>query len=232
MCADPKRRPIVLVSFSGIDGAGKSTQIQNLIDHLQKDGRQVKLITFWDDVATLKRVREDVGHKVFKGDKGVGTPDAPIQRRDKNVRSPLLTLVRLGIYLLDAISLRGKAKSALRSNVDVVIFDRYIYDEFANLNLGNSFARFYVRALMMLVPRPDFSFVLDADPVAAHARKPEYPLDFLHSNRDSYLRLSRVLSGITVIAPMPLELAKIEVVGHVSGASQTSDQQTLVTSRR
>jgi thymidylate kinase len=210
-----RSRRALLVSFSGIDGAGKSTQIANLCASLHDSGSTVQLITFWDDVATLKGLREDVGHKVFKGDKGVGSPEAPIQRRDKNVRSPLMTLVRMAIYVADAISLRKKAKNALRSEADVVIFDRYIYDELANLNTGNAATRFYMRGIMKLAPRPDVSFVLDADPEQAFARKPEYPLEFLHSNRNSYLQLSRVLGGITVIPPLPINDAKAEVVRYV-----------------
>ncbi len=205
----------VLVSFSGIDGAGKSTQIANLRMHLDKAGLRVELITFWDDVARLKRIREGAGHKLFKGDKGVGTPEVPIHRRDKNVCSPLMTLIRLGIYFLDAVSLRAMVAKALRSDADFVIFDRYIYDELANLNLGNRAARLYLREIMKLAPRPQISFLLDADPAQACARKPEYPLEFVYVSRNSYLTLSRLLGGITVVPPMPLEQAKAEVVSFV-----------------
>ncbi len=207
-------RPI-FISFSGIDGAGKSTQIANLQTYLRSSGLRVDLITFWDDVARLKRLREGAGQKVFRGDAGVGTPEAPIERRDKNVRSPLMTLVRLALYANDALSLRSAANKARRSTAEVVIFDRFLYDELANLNLGTRAARLYIRAVLKIVPRPQLSFVLDADPEQARARKPEYPLEFLHLNRAAYLGLSRLLSGITVIPPMPLELAKAEVVRHV-----------------
>jgi thymidylate kinase len=225
-------RSTTLVSFSGIDGAGKSTQIANLCAHLRALGLSVQIITFWDDVATLKGVREGAGHKIFKGDKGVGSPDAPISRRDKNVRSPFMTLVRLGMYVLDAVSLRIKAGRALRSGSDVVIFDRYLYDELANLNLHSRAIRIYLRALMSIVPRPHVSFVLDADPVAARRRKPEYPLDFLFENRNAYLQLAAWLGGITVIPPLPIDQAKAEVVRNVdlrlpasppSAASLTGD---------
>lgn len=208
-------RPTTLVSFSGIDGAGKSTQIANLCAHLRAMRRSVQIITFWDDVATLKGVREGAGHKIFRGDKGVGSPDAPISRRDKNVRSPLMTLVRLGMYVLDAVSLRIKAGRALRSGADVVIFDRYLYDELANLNLHSRAIRICLRALTGIVPRPHISFVLDADPVAARRRKPEYPLDFLFENRNAYLQLAAWLGGITVIPPLPIDQAKAEVVRNV-----------------
>ena len=210
-----KHRRAMLVSFSGIDGAGKSTQIENLRARLGVAGLKVQLITFWDDVARLKEIREGLGHKVFKGDKGVGTPEAPIERRDKNVRSPLMTVLRMGLYLIDAISLRIVGMKAIKSEADVVIFDRYIYDEAANLDLSNITARFYLRAIMKLVPRPEVSFILDADPEQARARKPEYPLEFLRSNRSSYLKLSDFLGGITVIPPMPLEEAKSEVARQV-----------------
>lgn len=203
-----------LISFSGIDGAGKSTQIDNLCARLREAGLTVRLLTFWDDAATLKRVREGAGHKIFGGDKGVGSPDKPIHRRDKNVRSPAMTIVRLGLYFLDALSLSRLARRALRSGSDVIVFDRFLYDELANLDFGRTAVRLYVRALLALVPRPRLAFVLDADPIQAHTRKPEYPLDFLFENRNAYLRLSRLLGTMTVIPPLPLDQAKNAVALH------------------
>ena len=202
------------VSFSGIDGAGKSTQIANLRARLQGAGMRVVLVTFWDDVARLKRIREGAGHTLFKGEKGVGSPEKPVNRRDKNVRSWPMSLVRLGLYFMDALSLRATVAKASRSGADFVICDRYIYDELANLNLGNPAARAYVRTIMKLVPRPDVSYFLDADPVAARARKPEYPLEFLYISRASYFTLIELIGGITVIPPMSIQDAEQEVVRH------------------
>jgi thymidylate kinase len=116
-----------------------------------------------------------------------------------------MTAVRFGLYFVDAISLRIVVTKTLRSDADVVIFDRYLYDELANLSLRNGISRLYVRLLLMLVPQPDVSYLLDADPVQARARKPEYPLEFLHSSRASYLALSELVGGITVIAPQPVQ---------------------------
>jgi len=193
------------ISFSGIDGSGKSTQIDALCVQLRKDGLQVKVIRFWDDIARLTRIREETGHGIFKGDNGIGTPAAPINRRDKNVRSRFMTGARLILYFIDAISLRVIVHKALRSKADLVIFDRYIHDELANLTLSNPVIRLYVRLIMKLVPEPDISYFLDADPVNARARKPEYPLEFLYANRQSYLDLNELVGGMTVITPMPLE---------------------------
>jgi thymidylate kinase len=211
MAENSGNRRCKFVSFSGIDGAGKSTQIETLQARLREAGLRVHLIRFWDDVARLKRIREGTGHALFKGDKGVGSPSAPIHRKDKNVRAWPMTLVRLGIYFADAISLRATVRRMLRSEADVVIFDRYIYDELANLTLGNAGLRAYVRSILKMVPRPDISYLLDADPVQARARKPEYPLDFLYINRAAYLALAEI-AGMTVIAPMSIEDAQRAVL--------------------
>jgi len=199
------------VSFSGIDGAGKSTQIEHLLSCLTARGLRVRVFRFWDDVAKLTRIREGTGHTIFRGDKGVGSPEAPINRRDKNVRGWPMTCLRLFLYLVDAMSLRNVFRRATKSDIDCVVFDRYIYDELANLKLENTTIRAYVRLVMSIAPRPDVSFVIDADPLSAHTRKPEYPLEFIHSNRQAYLSLSRMMGGFTIIAPMGIEEAKNEI---------------------
>ena len=92
-----------------------------------------------------------------------------------------MTCVRLCLYFLDAVVLRIVANEALHVDADLVIFDRYIYDELANLTLQNRAMRAYAKFIIKLIPKPHISFLLDADPVQARARKPEYPLDFLLS---------------------------------------------------
>lgn len=212
MPARANKRPTRWVSFSGIDGAGKSTQINALRDAAEQAGLRVRIIRFWDEVARLTGLRETSGHKIFKGDQGIGSPDNPINRRDKNVRSWPMACVRLFLYSVDAVSTRIKVAEALHGGADFVIFDRYIYDELANLNLRNRLMRCFVRAVMLLVPRPQVSFILDADPVQARARKPEYPLEFIYVNRQAYFDLSGLIGRMTIISPGPIADVKREVL--------------------
>jgi len=63
-----------------------------------------------------------------------------------------------------------------------------------------------------MVPRPDVAYLLDADPEAARARKPEYPVDFMRECRGAYKNLASIVGGITIIPPLELEAAKAAVL--------------------
>lgn len=205
------RRPL-LISFSGLDGAGKTTQIENLRERLATAGLNVKLIAFWDDVVVMTRYREGFVHAVYGSEKGIGAPEKPVNRRDKNVRAWYLTVARHALYLLDALHLRIVVRRALQSGNDVVIVDRYTYDELANLPLEQPAGKAFVQLIGKIAPKPDIAYLLDADPAAAHKRKPEYPLDFMHKCRAAYYRLASLLGTMTVIPPLPLAEARLAVV--------------------
>ena len=195
---------VKVVSFSGIDGAGKSTQIKALCHSLRARGFHCALYTFWDDVVAFSKLRERISLRAFKGDRGIGSPDKPILRRDKNVTTWYMTIFRLFLYMLDAFSLSIAVSRSAESDADFLIFDRYIYDELANLPMKSFGVRLYMRALLRFIPRPDVALFLDADPKAATIRKPEYPLEFVHRNRDAYQRVSRLV-GMTVVPPLSID---------------------------
>lgn len=219
------RKPL-LISFSGVDGSGKSTQIDNLRSALEAAGMKTSLLAFWDNVVVGVKYREGFVHKVYKSERGIGAPGKPVNRRDKNVRAWYLTAARHFLYLLDSINLaRVVARERRRSGVDVMILDRYIYDELNNLNLQNVFSRAFIRLVQALVPQPDIAYLLDADPDAAFARKPEYPLEFMKKCRQSYFNLAALLGSMTVIPALTLPEAKLAVLNaaevKLSSAGQT-----------
>jgi len=195
-----KHRHCTIISFSGIDGAGKSTQIDALLRYLEGRGSRVRLYAFWDDVVAFSKYRESLNRRVFKGEKGVGTPERPVARRDKNVTSWYVVVLRLFLYWLDALRLRAVVFHREAENAEFVIFDRYIYDELANLPVRSWAVRLYVRLLLLIVPKPNLAILLDADPEAAVSRKPEYPLEFVRRNREAYLIIAKI-ARISVIPP-------------------------------
>jgi thymidylate kinase len=202
-----------LITFSGVDGSGKSTQIDSLSHALHAAGLNTRLLTFWDNAVVGMKYREAFVHRVYKSERGIGAPGKPVNRRDKNMRGWHLTVARHLLYLLDAVNLRRViARERKRKAIDVIIFDRYIYDELANLDLHNRFSRVFLRLVLWIVTRPGLAYLLDADPAAAYARKPEYPLEFMARCRQSYLDLAAQLGNMTVIPAASLYESKLAVL--------------------
>jgi thymidylate kinase len=194
-----ERTPLLL-SFSGIDGAGKSTQIEALSSWLVSAGLKVSILSMWDDAVACRRLRELASRCAFRGDQGVGTPERPLSRRDKNIQSRLLNVFRYFFYFTDAVSLWFRFRSLIdTSNYDVLIFDRYIYDELANLQLKQRHAKEFARLVLKIAPAPDIAYIIDADPEIASLRKPEYPLEFLRVNRESFFALRTLVHSMIVI---------------------------------
>jgi thymidylate kinase len=194
----------ILVSFSGIDGSGKSTQIEKLHSRLSSHGLSIARLAFWDDVVVLPRSRAAITHKVLGGEQGIGGPGRPVKRRDKNARPWYLTLARSPFYVFDVFSLRRVVQNARASNPDVIIFDRYIYDQIAHIP-NNWIGRACRRVLLELAPKPHIAYLLDADPEVATARKPEYPVEFVRKYRNDYFTLRPLAPEIFVVPPGDIE---------------------------
>jgi len=206
-----------IVTFSGIDGAGKTTQIDCVSAHLARQGYRVARLTFWDDVAFLSKLRAGVSLAVLQKQP---TPSQPAAlRNDKNVRTWYLMLVRAAFYLLDALRLRRVVSRLRTEDHDFLIFDRYLYDQLAQIRSRHWLARAYIWLLVGLAPKPEFAFILDASPEEAFARKPEYPLEFMCSYRSAFLRLRAFIPQLLVIAPSSIENVQQLILQRLSEGS-------------
>ena len=76
--------------------------------------------------------------------------------------------------------------------------------------------------------RRDFKeYDVDADPEAAHLRKPEYPLEFVRTNRDAYITLSRLIPGMTILAPSSAEETSLKIKESISKVGLRTDSEHL-----
>jgi len=213
-----------IVTFSGIDGAGKSTQIDLLCKQLSEQGFRVVCVPFWDDIAVLSRFRARVSLRTLRSKH---SPDDSL-RQDKNVRTWYLTLARSLFYLLDCLRLRRVARRLRSSDLDFIIFDRYIYDQIVQVRPRHWLACAYVRLLVAMAPTPDAGFILDASPDHAFSRKPEYPLAFMHEYRRAFLAMRDFVPELIVIVPGTIADVQRQIVAHLpQNCTSGSDVQSL-----
>jgi thymidylate kinase len=199
-----------LISFSGIDGAGKSTQIAALSAALSAHELKVARIAFWEDVAILPNFRAGVSLRMLRGREE--REQVPSLRNDKNIRAWYLTLVRSAFYLLDAFHLRQVVARLQRAGADFIILDRCSYDQLVHIRPHHSLARAFIRTVLAASPEPEVAFVLDVSPEDAFRRKPEYPLAFMHEYRQAYLNLREFVPQLKVIAPGSVEEVHKQIV--------------------
>jgi hypothetical protein len=198
----------MLITFSGLDGAGKTTLIAQLTRELTASGRSVTCFTKHEDIGVFSAIRR------FRRRRGLLPRDGlaprcdtvrwtPLRRTMQAARrflqGRLVTAVLLPVDLL-LFKMRRRAAAC-----DVLILDRYFYDSFVELR---SESTWWARAFLRVLPTPDLSVFVDIDPAVAFARKGEVGVPELSRREAAYRRLfGRLPHGVT-IRNDSLEVAK------------------------
>ena len=151
----------MLIAFSGVDGAGKSTQIDALTAWLEETGRTPRILWarggYTPMFKGLKRLLRRISGRRLPsaGDSG---------QRQKAISRARVAQLWLRIAIFDLILFWGLYLRLLQSLGPVVICDRYIDD--TRLDFGRNFPTvafekmWLWRMLERVVPTPDAAFLL------------------------------------------------------------------------
>ena len=164
-------KPGRIVTFSGLDGCGKTTQIEALVAALEAQGQTPYRVWsrggYTEGVLLLKRaLRRALGRRA--------PPPGPSQAREKTLGDPRVAQVWLTVAMLDLVRLYGLELPVRKALGQTVVCDRYLWDTLADFKVN--FPDQPVeqgllwRLLAAVSARPDGAFFLALDPTEAERR--------------------------------------------------------------
>ncbi len=170
-------QPAMLVAVSGVDGSGKTTQVNALVHAFQRCGLRARWVWSRGGSSAL------AGHLIALGKRLLGRKvgasaagPASEEGREEQFRHPLVRRLWPWLVWLDLTwQYLWKVRWPLWRG-DVVVCDRYLLDALAEMGArledAGIFRRLPARLLIWLNPRPQKAFFLSVDPLKARARQP------------------------------------------------------------
>jgi thymidylate kinase len=186
--------PPVLVTISGMVGAGKSSGEGRIVRLLRREGVPVVSWRF----RTLPCFSFPFGSSQ--------RPDASGERPPRTVRGRgykrrPLTLGATAGYLGRMAAFRIYRR--WRQPAGWTLCNRYFYDSLTHFDLDVPEARKYLSALRWFMPRPDLALLFVASPAVIAERRPLYTAEYLEQVGQAYSRLTATFPELVVVNSDP-----------------------------
>jgi len=200
----------MLITFSGLDGSGKSTLIDWLKKTLEQDNHRVIVSHMYYDTGVLGTLRLLI-EKTIVGNDGRthAEPERTIvpRARQQGFKSRIARLrsrvvwnkqLRLLLYPIDVFIFLWYRFYVETLGKQILIMDRYFYDTLADVTENQKSNR--GRVLSWLAPTPDLPIYLEISPETAFARKGEFSVDRLNRRWLSYQKVAPWIPGLLVLS--------------------------------
>ncbi len=164
------------IALAGVDGSGKSTQVEPLMEYYLQAGHKV---------AYFHAIEFSLANRLsrlFKKEKGF----EPGKEKAVTKSSLLSLFLREKFLFVDFIRFQFWRRHLRLLGYDMILSDRSFYDsliniEYLNLEHNSSLVRFGLWVLSLLLPQADTVFFFDLTPedIMTRSRVPEQGEDYL-----------------------------------------------------
>jgi len=202
---------ILLVTLSGTHGTGKSTNASKCYYLLNKQGLKFSYIRHQD-------LLDPLGFVLRRAARVFGFKDTADFERIEPVR--ILSSTYYLLVYLPLLAFGIKARKLLGYNT---VADRYLYDLIAG-SWDNGMRLPLENLLSRMVPRPDVSFVFDADEKRILANRPEHTLEYILNEKQQYNKLVRVFGLKRVSTDNPPEVVWNYILHEIEAAFSRQSQ--------
>ena len=191
------------------DGGGKSSIYEKLLDSCWGSFHGIKRMYFRPRLLTnpgsLKPINPTLEAEI--------NPDPHGKKPNGLIKS----LARYFYYNLDFIFGYMLLVKKMRIQKQLVIFDRYYYDYFVDIQRYQySFPKFIPKLFAWSIPTPDIIFILDGTAETLYARKKELPIDELKRQIDAYRKIAdKYKNAVLINVEQPLDNVVLDVTNHI-----------------